>query len=200
MEMRRKQTLEMTEEEQQKTGESKRVTRPWLTTTKKTIESENEAKRVTSPLMTTKRLTTGDQEDQWRHKKKPIDKSDDDNYNKGWLSNAGKKRLNRQMRDVVRPVHVSALAYSLPDKSKKCCMTWREAISLHEEKTGKSPNWSSQFLQCKLCGKFFTSERNFETHYTRSHVDMGIYNQALRRLRQWDTAGASKSEVEWNIS
>ena len=67
-------------------------------------------------------------------------------------------------------------------------------------KTGKRPNWSSQFLQCKLCGKFFSSERNFETHYTRSHVDMGIYNQALRRLRQWDTAGASKSEVEWNIS
>ena len=112
----------------------------------------------------------------------------------------GKKRLNRQMRELVRAVHVSALAYTLPDKSKKCCMTWRAAISLHEETTGKRPNWSSHFLQCKLCGKFFTSEREFETHYTRNHVDMGIYQQTLRRLKQWDTAGVSQSEVEWNIS
>ena len=132
------------------------------------------------------------------------DKQEEWSYNQGWneggLSHAGKKRLNRQMRDLVRPVHVSALAYTLPDKTKKCCMTWREAISLHEEKTGKRPNWSSQFLQCKLCGKFFTTERNFESHYTRSHVDMSIYNQTLRRLTQWDTTGVSESEVEWNIN
>ena len=104
------------------------------------------------------------------------------------------------MRELVRAVHVSALAYTLPDKSKKCCMTWRAAIDLHEETTGKRPNWSSHFLQCKLCGKFHTSEREFETHYTRQHVDMGIYQQTLRRLKQWDTSGVSQAEVEWNIS
>ena len=132
------------------------------------------------------------------------DKEEDWSYHKGWnergLSNAGKKRLNRQMRELVRPVHVSALAYTLPDKTKKCCMTWRAAISLHEETTGKRPNWSSHFLQCKLRGKFFTCERDFESHYTRQHVDMSIYNQTLRRLTQWDTTGVSESEVEWNIS
>ena len=119
-------------------------------------------------------------------------------WNERGLSNAGKKRLNRQMRELVRAGPWSVhLHTTLPDKSKKCCMTWRAAISLHEETTGKRPNWSSRFLQCKLCGKFFTSEREFETHYTRNHVDMGIYQQTLRRLKQWDTAGVSQSEVEW---
>ena len=65
--------------------------------------------------------------------------SDHKGWNERGLSNAGKKRLNRQMRELVRAVHVSALAYTLPDKSKKCCMTWRAAISLHEETTGKRP-------------------------------------------------------------
>ena len=118
---------------------------------KKTIESGDDKKKNDSRDDAKKTIESGD------------DKKEEWTYNQGWMSNSGKKRLNRQMRDLVRPVHVSALAYTLPDKTKKCCMTWREAISLHEEKTGKCPNWSAQFLQCKLCGKYFTTERNFES-------------------------------------
>ena len=108
--------------------------------------------------------------------------------------------MNRQMRELVRAVHVQALSYILPDKSKKCCMTWRAAIDLHLETTGRRPNWSSHFIQCKLCGKFHTSEREFEMHYSKQHVDNGIYNQTLRRLKQWDTSGVPQAEVEWNIN
>ena len=116
------------------------------------------------------------------------------------LSQGGKKKLNKQMRELVRAVHVGALSYVLPDKSKKCCMTWRAAIDLHLDTTGRRPNWSSHFIQCKLCGKFHTSEREFETHYSKQHVDMGIYKQTLRRLKQWDTSGVPVTEVEWNIN
>ena len=116
-------------------------------------DKKEEEKKDTTDDNSKKTLESGDDK---KEDKSVDDKQEEWTYNKGWnergLSNAGKKRLNRQTRDLVRPVHVSALAYTLPDKTKKCCMTWREAISLHEEKTGKRPNWSSQFLQCKLCG------------------------------------------------
>ena len=104
------------------------------------------------------------------------------------------------MRELVRPVHVGSLAYVLPDKAKKCCLTWRAAVDLHLGATGKRPTWSSHFIECKICHRFSTSEREFEEHYAAHHVDMSIYNQTLRRFKQWNTAGVPETEVEYNVN
>ena len=66
--------------------------------------------------------------------------------------------------------------------------------------TGKRPTWSSHFIECKICHRFSTSEREFEEHYAARHVDMSIYNQTLRRLKQWNTADVPETEVEYNIN
>ena len=120
-------------------------------------------------------------------------------HNQG-LSHGAKKKLNRDMRDLVRAVHVGALAYVLPDKSKKRCLTWRAAVDLHLGATGRRPSWASHFIECKLCHRFSASEREFEEHYAKQHVDMTIYNQTLRRLKQWDTAEVPETEVEYNVN
>ena len=131
----------------------------------------------------------GNWQSSWQQKK----------YDQG-LSHGGKKKLNKEMRDLVRPVHVGSLAYVLPDKAKKCCLTWRAAVDLHLGATGKRPTWSSHFIECKICHRFSTSEREFEEHYAARHVDLQIYNQTLRRLKQWNTADVPETEVEYNIN
>ena len=45
-----------------------------------------------------------------------------------------------------------------------------------------------------------TLEREFEEHYAARHVDMSIYNQTLRRLKQWNTADVPETGVEYNVN
>ena len=115
------------------------------------------------------------------------------------LSHNAKKKLNKEMRELVRPVHVGSLAYVLPDKAKKCCLTWRNAVEHHLSSTGKPPAWSEFFLECKICHRFHRTEKDFEDHYASKHSDESVYRQCLRRLKQWNTKDVSASEVEANV-
>ena len=140
--------------------------------------------------------TSEDQEDQswgswqWTWNKKKEDQP---------LSHNAKKKLNKEMRDMVRPVHVGSLAYVFPDKAKKCCLTWRNAVEHHLGCTGKRPAWSAFFLECKICHRFSQSEREFENHYAARHSDASVYDQCLRRLKQWNTRDVPASEVDYNV-
>ena len=130
------------------------------------------------------------------------DKDDDDWGNWKWtwekkkedqtLSHNAKKRLNKEMRELVRPVHVGCLAYVLPDKAKQCCLTWRQAVEHHLGTTRKRPTWSEHSFECKICHRFSKSEEEFEAHYAARHTDMSVYNQCLRRLANGTRRGCRK--------
>ena len=115
------------------------------------------------------------------------------------LGKSAKQRLNRQMRELCRPVHVGSLSYVLPDRSKKACLTWRNAIEHCVKETGKPPAWSEYFLECRVCHKFHRNEHEWEQHYISKHSDNTLYQQCMRRLKQWDTKDCSQSEVEANV-
>ena len=103
------------------------------------------------------------------------------------------------MRELVRLVHVGCLAYVLPDRAKKCCLTWRQAVEHHLGTTGKRPTWSEHSFECKICHRFSRSEKEFESHYATRHSDSSVYEQCLRRLGQWNTRDVPETEVEYNV-
>ena len=115
------------------------------------------------------------------------------------LGQNAKKKLNKEMRELCRPVHVGSLAYVLPDKSKKSCLTWCNAVEHHLSVTGKPPAWSEFFLECRVCHRFHRNEQEWEEHYISKHSDESVYRQCLRRLKQWDTRECTAAEVESNV-
>ena len=127
----------------------------------------SEAKDVVDKKGIEEKKTSAEADDQdWGNWQRSWDKKKETQS----LSYNGKEKLNKEMRELVRPVHVGSLAYVLPDKAKKCCLTWRAAVDLHLGATGKRPTWSSHFIECKICHRFSTSEREFEEDYAAHHV------------------------------
>ena len=111
--------------------------------------------------------------------------------NQGWqqqdaqnLSKGSRQRLNKAMKDLCRPVHCEALTYVLPDRSKKACLTWRSAIDHCVQEPGKAPMWAEYFL------------KEWEQHYVTKHADETLFQQCLRRVRQWGTKDCTQNEVE----
>ena len=79
---------------------------------------------------------------QWSWDKKQSGWQSKDQSQQGQqLSHNAKKKLNKEMTELVRPVRVGSLAYVLPDKAKKCCLTWRNAVEHHLSSIGKPPAW-----------------------------------------------------------
>ena len=69
----------------------------------------------------------------------------------------------------------------LPDRAKRCCMTWASRTATLEEE-GKRPGWANSPLQCKVCKYFFPDTGRWTVHYIDMHGDKSTFEGLVRRI------------------
>ena len=98
----------------------------------------------------------------------------------------------------VHQVKAEDLICALPDRAKRCCMTWASRIATLEEE-GKKPGWANSPLQCKVCKYFFTDTGRWTVEYIDMHGDKTTFEGLVRRIGNWRRIDISEYEIEQTL-
>ena len=90
------------------------------------------------------------------------------------------------------------LIYALPDRAKRCCLTWVSRIATLEEQ-GKKPGWANSPLQCKVCKYFFLDTGRWTVHYTDMRGDKTTFGGLVRRIGNWRRTDISEYKIEQTL-